>query len=168
MSTSVNDAGQPALKDSFAMWERVVWPLCFAGFIAVALVGIHSISPVGALVYAGFALLGLAVGFPSLCSHCPYPTRHSTCLFLPPKLVARLLPYRGPRLSRLETVAVLLVTTGLFLLPQVWLIRDPIWLLPFWALALPVAIAFPVYYCRRCRHAGCPMNRVPRNGASRG
>ena len=156
----------PRFLDGFATWEKMLWRADGLGLVVVALAGIHSVSPAGALGYALFAAVGLVVGLPSLCSHCPYPTRHSDCLFLPPKLVARLLPYRGPKLTRLEALAVLGVTVGFFLLPQIWLIQRPLWLVPFWALALPMAVGFPVHYCRRCRHVGCPMNRVPSRAPS--
>jgi hypothetical protein len=30
----------------------------------------------------------------------------------------------------------------------------------FWVLAALVAVVFLLYYCRRCRHGQCPLNRA--------
>ena len=153
----------PALKNGFALWEKGLWRLCFYGFLVVGAAGVYAVSPLGGATYAALSLVGLfAVVLPSLCSHCPYPTRYRDCLFLPPGLVRALYPFRGPRMSRAEGFAFLGVTLALIAAPQLWLLARPAWLLAFWALALPVLVAFPLYYCRRCRHFGCPANRVPR------
>jgi hypothetical protein len=150
------------LKDGFTVWEKALWRFCFYGFILVGVVATYSISPVGALVYAVFSIVGLLVFvLPSLCSHCPYPTSYSDCLFLPPKLVKTFFPYRGARMTRREKLLFVGITLAIIALPHLWLLKNPVGLLLFWAFALPVVVMFPIYYCRRCRHFGCPMNRVP-------
>jgi hypothetical protein len=129
--------------------------------MAVGTWGIYLKSPLWSLFYLLYSIGGFTlVILPGLCAHCPYPYRFSTCLFFPLGLLKRYYPYKGPRMSRAEKIFVAVVMAGIFIFPQFWLLRQPGTLAVFWLLALPVLIVFPLYYCRRCRHVGCPMNRV--------
>lgn len=49
---------------------------------------------------------------------------------------------------------------GMVILPNIWLIWDPPLLILFWLLGLPILVVFPMHYCRRCRHFGCPLNKA--------
>ena len=147
--------------DRFTWQQKALMRTGWFGFMAVGVWGIFLQDPLWALLYliygaAGFVLVVL----PGLCSHCPYPSRFSTCLFLPAGLVARFYPYRGPQMSPAGKAAVAVVMVGMVVIPQFWLISSKGLLLLFWLLAVPVIAAFPLHYCRRCRHTGCPMNRA--------
>lgn len=149
------------LIDTFSLKERLIMRTAWFGFTAVGLWGIHRQDPLWALLYLVYVLAGFAlVVLPALCAHCPYPSQYSTCLFLPPGLVQRFYPYGGPRMSLLGKVAVFIVMAGMLAFPQFWLVHDRGLLTLFWLLALPTVVAFPLHYCRHCRHKGCPMNRV--------
>jgi hypothetical protein len=157
---TVND-NMCSLIDRFSLGEKIVMRTGWFGFMAVGTAGIYVQAPLWALVYVIFGAAGFAlVVLPGLCAHCPYPAQHDTCLFLPAKLVQRFYPYKGPRMQPAAKMAVALVMAGFVMFPQFWLIRRPVVLMLFWVLVLPVLAAFPLYYCRRCRHGGCPMNRV--------
>jgi hypothetical protein len=154
--------GHHPLINRFSLWEKTLWRLCFWGTIVVGLLAMARQSPVAAGLYAVLAVAGLMfAGFPALCRHCPYPSRHSSCLFVPHPLMKAVYPYAGPKMSGFEKVVAVVATAVIVVFPQPWLVREPVWLAAFWALCLPMAIAFPSYYCRRCRHVGCPLNRVP-------
>lgn len=155
------------LIDQFSLKERVIMRTAWAGFTAIGVWGIYRQDPLWSLLYLIYVLAGFGlVVLPGLCAHCPYPSQFSTCLFLPPGLVQRFYPYRGPRMSPLGKVAVLVVMAGMVVFPQFWLIHDPAVLALFWLTALPVIATFPLHYCRRCRHRGCPMNRVANSSAT--
>ena len=158
--TSKRCAGD-GLIDRFSPFERVLLPAGWYGFMLVAVWGIFGQSPAGAVFYLLYSLMvfGLVI-LPGLCAHCPYPSRYGTCLFLPPGLLNRFFPYRGPRMSAAAKLGVPAAMAGVVLLPQWWLIRDLTTLMLFWLLALPTLAAFPRHYCRRCRHADCPLNRA--------
>ena len=152
---------EPALKERFGLGERVLVWSSFYGAIAVATAGIWRASPAWAATYLLLTIVGLfGPVIYGLCSHCPYPHHLNQCLFLPPALVRRLSPYRGPRMNPVDGVMFLVPFAAMFLVPLIWLLRQPAWLVVFLVLALPAVVAPAFYYCRRCRHVGCPVNRV--------
>jgi hypothetical protein len=159
MASTKNNAC--TLIDRFSMSERIVMRLGWYGFMAVGTCGVFKQSPGWAAVYLLYSVLSFAlVVLPGLCAHCPYPSRYGTCLFLPPKLVNRFYPYKGPHMNPLSKIAVPIAMAGIVLLPNLWLVSDPLLLMLFWLLALPTLMVFPIYYCRRCRHVECPLNKA--------
>jgi hypothetical protein len=157
---SENNTSCP-LIDRFSLKERMIMKLGWYGFMAIGSYGIYKQSPVWAGVYVVCALLAFArVIMPGLCAHCPYPSRHDTCLFLPPSLLNRFYPYKGPQMSRAEKISVGVAMAGLVIMPTVWLITDLPLLILFGLFGLPTLAAFPVHYCKRCRHFDCPMNNA--------
>ena len=150
-----------SLIDRFSLKQKLLMRTGWLGLMAVGTGGIYLQDHFWALVYIISALAGFAlVVLPGLCAHCPYPSTSSTCLFLPAQFVLRFYPYRGPRMSLGGKLAVAAVIIGLIALPQFWLIQRPGLLALFWLLALPAIAAFPLHYCRRCRHMGCPLNQA--------
>jgi hypothetical protein len=154
-------ASGPALRDHFGLGERIAIWISFYGAIAVGTVGIWQVSPAWSVTYLLLVVLGLLGPIVyGLCSHCPYPHHLNQCLFLPPSLVRRLYSYRGPKMSPLDGLLFLVPFAAIFLAPLIWLYNQPVWLAAFVVLILPAAAAPAFYYCRRCRHVGCPVNRV--------
>lgn len=149
------------LIDRFSLTERIIMRFAWLGFMAVAVYGIALQAPLWAAAYAAGSGLGfLFAVLPGLCAHCPYPSRHDTCLFMPPSLVRTFYPYRGPEMTAAGRVAALAALAAMVIAPLFWLIHTPLLLVIFLASSLPVLAAFPIYYCRRCRHHGCPLNRA--------
>ena len=141
--------------------ERIVLRVGWYGFMAIGTYAIYKHSPIWAAVYVIYALLGFAlIVLPGLCAHCPYPSKHNTCLFLPPGLLNRFYPYQGPNMSRIGKFAVFTVMAGIVIMPHFWLLFELSTLLLFWLFGLPTLVAFPIHYCKRCRHFGCPMNKA--------
>jgi hypothetical protein len=146
-----------SLKDKFFM--RIGW----LGFMAVGAYGIYRQDPIGAFLYIAWGVLGFAlVVLPFLCAYCPYPYQLSSCLFMPPQLVTRFYAPRGLPIPAGKKIAAGAALASMALIPQFWLFRDIPLLLLFWLIAAPVIAAFPLHYCSRCRHSGCPMNRAVR------
>lgn len=149
------------LIDRFSIRERIVLRLGWYGFMAVGTYGIFKQSPGWAAVYLLYSVLSFAlVVLPGLCAHCPYPSRYGTCLFLPPKLVNRFYPYKGPHMRTVSKITVPIAMAGMVILPNIWLIWDLPLLLLFWLPVLPFVAVFPMHYCRRCRHFDCPLNKA--------
>ncbi len=149
------------LIDRFTLKEKVVMRSGVLGLVAVGAGSIYLQNPLVAGLYlVGSLVSAIVVLLPGLCAHCPYPSHFSTCLFLPAGLLNRWYPYRGPQMSVAGKLAVAAVTIGIVATPQYWLIANRALLIVFWLLALPVLAAFPLHYCRRCRHSGCPLNRA--------
>jgi hypothetical protein len=154
-------ADGPALKNRFGRGERLAMWLAFYGMVAVGTAGIWISSPAWALGYLAFALVGLLGPIVyGLCSHCPYPHHMNQCLFLSPALVRRLYRYRGPKMTLADGVMFIVPMAAIVLIPLIWLVRQPLMLAVFLVLVLVAASAPALYYCRRCRHVGCPVNRV--------
>lgn len=149
------------LTDRFSLKERLLIRVGWYGFMIAGIWGIFVQAPVWAVIYFLYSLVAFAlVILPGLCAHCPYPSEYSTCLFLPPALVNRFYPYKGPQMHPAAKILVLITMAGIIVMPQFWLIANfPLFLL-FWLLALPTIATFPMYYCKRCRHFDCPMNKV--------
>ena len=151
------------LTDKFGTPERILMIIGFYGFILVGAIGIFSVSLVWGLIYIGFALIGLfGIVLSCLCSHCPYPYEHDTCLFLPVSLVKRLRKYNPDPLKKHEKFGFVFVMAGLVVIPQYWLVQNIILLIVFWVLCLPTFfLVLPFYYCKHCRLFTCPFNKVP-------
>jgi hypothetical protein len=78
---------------------------------------------------------------------------------MPPALLKRFYPYKGPKMSKSGKVTAFVAMSGMVVIPQFWLIHDLPLLAFFWLLGLPVLAIFPFFYCKRCRHFSCPMNK---------
>lgn len=149
------------LIDRFSSKEKFLMRSGWLAFMIVGVFGIYRQNPLWAYLYAAWGILGFSlVVLPFLCAHCPYPYQLSTCLFLPPKLIQRLYAYRGPQVSTAEKIASGAALAGMVVIPQFWLVRDIPLLVLFWIVGVPSMAAFPLHYCSRCRHHGCPMNNV--------
>ncbi len=149
------------LLERFSLKERIVMRTLWTAFTAIGAYGIYLQSPMWAVLYLVFTLSGFAlVVLPMLCAHCPYPAKHDSCLFMPPGIVRRFYPYKGPDMSATEKVGPLAAMVGMVILPNIWLVSHPLLLIFFWIFALPALAAFPRHYCKRCRHFGCPMNKA--------
>ena len=160
MTSSKNNASC-TLIDRFTLMECIVMRIGWYGFMAVGTYGIYKQAPAWAVVYVVYALLGFALAvLPGLCAHCPYPSKYNTCLFLPPGLVNRFYPYKGPQMSSIGKLAVFSVMAGMVIMPNFWLVSDLPILVLFWLLGLPTLAVFPIHYCKRCRHENCLMNRA--------
>jgi hypothetical protein len=147
--------------DRFSLKERLLSRIGWYGFMIVGTWGIFMQAPIWAVIYVLYSCAAFAlVVLPGLCAHCPYPSEYSTCLFLPPAWVNRFYPYKGPKMHPLAKILVFVAMAGIVLMPQFWLIANlPLFLL-FWLLAVPVVAAFPMHFCKRCRHFDCPMNKA--------
>ncbi len=147
--------------DRFSLKERLLMRTGWFGFMAVGAYGIYQQNPLWAWFYVAYGFFGFALAvLPSLCAHCPYPYKRSTCLFMPPGLLKKFYPYRGPKLSTGDKWAAFSAMAGMVIIPHFWLVNNRPLLLLFWLIGLPVVAAFPMHYCARCRHFGCPMNRA--------
>ena len=157
----------PVLKDRFSWYEKLLTRVGLVGLVGVGALGIYLESPAAASGYLAFALVGgLLVVYDCLCVYCPYPYEHSDCLFFPPQLVTGVVKRRTGKIHWLRKVLLLVTAAGLVLIPQYWLWGRWGLLALFWILAALIGVAFAVYYCPRCRHGGCPMNRAAKPGAS--
>jgi|GEM_PF-1529197 len=149
------------LIDRFSLKERLLMRIGWLGFMAIGTFGIYKQDPLWAWLYVAYGFLGFAlVVLPNLCAHCPYPSKFSTCLFLPPGLVTKFYPYRGPEMTLGGKLAAFSAMAGMVIIPHFWLVKDGPLLSLFWLIGLPTVAAFPVHYCKKCRHFGCPMNKA--------
>ena len=151
------------LIDDFSLVQKLVYRASFWGLFVIGTYGLALESPLWAAVYAvGFTTADMVLFMTTICRHCPYPYHRGTCLFYPPTLLTRFVRYGGPRMSRAEGVGMALGLGLPVLVPNIWL-WDKGWLLvAFWITALPTMVGVPLLLCHRCRHHGCPLNRVPR------
>jgi hypothetical protein len=151
----------PALKDRFAWYDKLLARAVLAGMVLVGAIAIYRGSPWAAAAYLGFGLVGgLLVIYDLLCVYCPYPYQYNDCLFFPAPLLAAVAKRRTGKIPWLRKALLVVIVAALVLVPQYWLWDNPALLAGFWALAAAIAVAFPGYYCRRCRHGQCPLNRA--------
>ncbi len=151
----------PALKDGFAWHEKLLVRLGLAGLVGVGVVGIYLESASAAVAYVAFAAVGgLLLVYDFLCVYCPYPYEHADCLFFPHQLLSATVKRRSGNIPGIRKLLFLLTAAGLVLIPQYWLWGRWGLLAAFWVLAAPVGLVFPLYYCRRCRHGQCALNRA--------
>ena len=156
---SCNNHGE--LIERFNLLEKILLRVGFYGFMLVGTYGIYSRSIVWGLIYTGFVIFGLKFGLLYfLCSHCPYPYKHSDCLFVPFSLIKKQYEFRSDAISVLDKIGFVAITAGFIVIPQYWLLENYTILILFWILCLPTLAIFPFYLCRRCLHFDCPFNSV--------
>ena len=150
----------PGFIDRFSTPEKIIMRISFYGFIVVGAYGIFLQSLLWGLLYSLFAVAGsLLVILSCLCAHCPYPYLHDTCLFIPLPWIKGLYKHRPQKMSRVDKAGWVVMLAGLIIIPQFFLIANPLVMAVFWIVTLPM-VAIPLHYCRRCRHVSCPFNQV--------
>ncbi|MCF8104414.1 MAG: hypothetical protein K9K64_02930 [Desulfohalobiaceae bacterium] len=152
-------AGAQRFVDGFPNWQKLSMRGLFIAVLAVGAVAVFRHSHVWGWIYLAVATLGqLVLIVPNLCAHCPYPYHYNDCLLAPAGLMRSIFSYRGPTISRRGRLTLAAGAAGLVLIPQYWLLQEPVLLIFFWVLLLPFLAFFRLYLCRRCRHTGCPAN----------
>jgi hypothetical protein len=149
--------------DGFPETHKIAMRFLMIAFITVGAYAVFLHNWVWGWIYVAVVVLGQALlVLPNLCGHCPYPHEHNDCLLMPAGLVRKLIPYGGPEIGKGGRLAMVMGGAGSVLIPQFWLFREPMLLFLFWAAFLPFLAYFMLYLCKRCRHTGCPANRVPK------
>lgn len=149
------------LKNGFDWHEKLAMRGGIAAVVAIGAFAVYQDNPPVAAGYLLFvALGGLVVIYDSLCVYCPYPFKHSDCLFFPYQLVASVTTLRTGPIPWLRNALSALAFLGIVAIPQYWLWGR--WGLfgAFWLLTLTGGIAVPLHFCRHCRHCRCPVNQV--------
>ena len=155
------DAGGSILINRFSLKEKLLMRSGWLGFMTVGAYAIYRQDPLWAYMYViGEFLVFALVILPFLCAHCPYPYKFSTCLYMPHGLVQKFYAYRGPEMGASEKIAAGAALASMVIIPQFWLIHEIKLLVIFWLAAVPSMAVFPLHYCSRCRHHGCPMNKA--------
>jgi hypothetical protein len=149
--------------DGFPMMHKIVMRFLMIIFPAVGVYAIFLHNALWGWIYLGLLTLGQAIlVLPNLCGHCPYPHEYDDCLLIPAGLLRRFIPYGGSEIGKGGRFALVLAAAGSVLIPQVWLFREPVLFILFWVTLIPFLAYFTLYLCKRCRHTGCPANRVPK------
>ena len=149
------------LIERFTLLQKILMRLGFYGFMIVGAYGVYLESILWGLIYSGFVIFGLELGFLYfLCCHCPYPYNYSDCLFVPFWLVKKQYKFRSAPLSILDKIGFIAIMAGFVVIPQYWLLKNYTILILFWIFCLPTLASFPFYLCRRCQHFQCPGNLV--------
>jgi hypothetical protein len=131
--------------------------ICLYGFFATGILGVFLESTGWGIAYLLFmAFMGWIV-LSCFCSHCPYPYESKTCLAMPFQVV-HLFSFKDRPLSGLEKTLFISVLTIAMLFPQYFLFQQIPLLVIYWIFCLPTCIAFPAYFCRRCRFVNCPFS----------
>ncbi len=149
------------LKNGFTSYEKLSMRGGVVALVGVGALAIYRSDPLVAAGYLLFVVLGgLVVMYDSLCVYCPYPFKHSDCLFFPYQLVASVTMMRTKPIPWFRNALSALVFFGIVAIPQYWLWGQ--WSLfgIFWALTVTGGIVVPLHFCRRCRHHRCPMSLV--------
>jgi hypothetical protein len=157
MSADGNEAPDVGL---FPTWEVMLMRACIYGFVTVGLVGVFMESAVYGATYAAFLGVAAVVHLKWFCCHCPNPWMHDTCITAPPRLMRALMKHRPGPLSIGEKLVVFTTMAGAMLIPQFWLVRQPMLMVLYWAFCLPTFFVFPLHLCKRCRSEHCPFNKA--------
>ena len=156
------------LKDGFSWIEKLLMRGGLAAVVGIGAFAIYRSNPwaaVGYLVFVGLG--GLVVMYDSLCVYCPYPFKHSDCLFFPYQLVASVTTMRTTPIPWFRKALSALAFLGIVAIPQYWLWGQWDLFAAFWGLTVVGGIAVPLRFCRYCRHGRCPMNLVKLQAGSR-
>lgn len=149
------------LISGFTWYDKLAMRGGLAVVVGIGTFAIYGNNPVAAAAYLLFvALGGLVVMYYSLCVYCPYPYKHSDCLFFPYQLVASVTTMRPGSISLFKNALSGSAFFGIVAIPQYWLWGQWPQFAVFWVLVLVGGITIPRRFCRRCRHGRCPMRLV--------
>jgi hypothetical protein len=149
------------LVESFTLLQKILMRVGFCGFMIVGAYGIYLESMLWGLIYSGFVIFGIEFGLSYfLCSHCPYPYKHSDCLFVPFWVITKQYKFRPAPMSILDKTAFILAMSGFIVIPQYWLLKDYTILILFWIFCLPTIASLPFFWCKRCKNFHCCFNSV--------
>lgn len=158
---TVKSNNECALHDGFSLKDKILMQTGWNGFMIVGTYGIYKQAPLWAWAYIAYVIIGYSlIVIPYLCAHCPYPYKMMDCLFMPSGFLRKFYTYRGPQPPMIGKIAACAVMVGTALIPNFWIYSDIPLLIVFWIFGLPTLLAFPLHYCKHCRHSGCPANRV--------
>lgn len=144
--------------ENFSLFQKTFSRIGLYGSLALGIYGVFSESIFWGFAYMSVAILGTWVLLGRLCARYPYPYKNSNCLFLPFEWIKAAFRYRSEPMRFRDTLGLAVAATGLVAFPQYWLLKNPFLLSAFWIVCLPTLSVFPVYFCKRCRHVGCPLN----------
>ena len=149
------------LKNGFAWHEKLAMRGGLAIVVGIGALAIYWNDPTAATGYLLFVVLAsLIVMYDSLCVYCPYPFKHSDCLFFPFQLVASVATRRTNSIPGWRNALSALAFLGIVAIPQYWLWGQWALFATFWLFILVGGIAVPLTFCQHCRHGRCPMNLV--------
>lgn len=149
------------LIEKFTLREKILMRTVFFGNILIGTYSIYLENIFAGLLYSAFIIFGLNfIVTYCLCSHCPYPYKHSDCLFVPFEWIKKLCEFRGDSMSSIDKFGFIATFAVIYLFPQYWLLKNYTLLILFWICLLPVLIVFPFYFCKRCKNFCCPFNLV--------
>lgn len=147
------------LKDGFTWYDKLSMRLGLAALVAIGAVAVFIRDPWLALAYIVLvATAGTGVIYDFFCVYCPYPFRHSDCLFFPYKFLSSVTTLRTTPIPWPRKLLSGLAFAGIVLFPQYWLCGQWGLFAVFWALVVAGSIVIPLRFCRYCRHRRCPMN----------
>lgn len=159
----------PKLIERFSLLEKTLMRLGFYGLMVIGAYGIFIESTLWGFIYVAFVMIGLNLGLLYfLCRRCPYPYKHSDCLFVPFWVVKKQHTFCSAPMGLGDKIGFLSIMAGFVVIPQYWLFQNVGVLILFWIFCLPTIGRFVFYLCRRCQHIQCPLNRVNEKAKTQG
>jgi hypothetical protein len=162
MMLSQHDQTKIHVTGNFSLFDKIFMGAGFYAVTGIGMMGIYLESITWGIIYTGFLVLGFLVllGY-GLCSHCPYPYKHSDCLFPPfGQLFKKMYKYRPGPLTVIDKLAFFAIMGGIVVIPQYWLFKNDTLLSIFWICCVPTYAGFLFYECRKCRNSYCPFNLI--------
>lgn len=151
----------PVLFEQFPIFDVI---LTTAGFVIVIVIGSWAILSTSLMLAAIYFLASLfatlVVHSYSVCTKCPYCGKGC---YLPNGKLAGFMfsPKKPGKYTSLEGLGALGSLAFAVLVPQYWLFKNPLLLVPFWLVILALLVDIVVRICPRCLNFNCLANRVP-------
>jgi hypothetical protein len=143
----------------------------FHGILSLTLVGVAIIlglfsitreSLLMGLLYVAISAVSSCTVVYAFCAKCPCRL-HDCAHVLPVKLTTLLPPRKEGPYTALDLIGMSVPLLLIFLFPQFWLWKNPIFLIIFWVLCVVVSIEIVCYVCKGCQNEYCPLCAL-RNG----
>ncbi len=148
------------LFTKFPLLDKILMRI---GLYTLIFIGIYAIfiqSRFWGLIYIAYIIISAPTILYCLCSHCPHPYKFSDCLFIPFGLIKKLFKFNPQPLNILEKIIFILMSVGLIIIPQYWLLKNYTILIIYWVIVFPFGISIPICICKRCQNFACPFNSV--------
>jgi hypothetical protein len=147
---------------TFSFRDKFLFQTGFYGFILVGTIGIAYLESLSiAMAYLAYTVIGLFAGvLYFLCAHCPHVYVHNDCLFYPPIILKKLYSYRKNPMTLTDKIGFIGLMGSFVVIPHLWIWKNVIILILFWAFALPTLLGLLFYVCRHCQNVSCPFNQV--------
>ena len=145
----------------FTLLEQIWMQVSINGIWILGTIAMWQESPLEAIAYILFVWIGIFFFIMHLwiCPNCPHIKEYHACVQLPPVLTKWLIKKESSGILMIyEKIGFYIILYGVFLIPLYWVVKQPLFFVPYFIFGLMHYPAYFLRFCKRCYNISCPQN----------